>query len=119
MEIKEMRIGKEGLEATLVIGGKEVKLGQLKDAKELNNAQSYMCAVICEQFFELVKMYADEKGIELHEVFKDENHLDNSFQIYLAEFMEKLVKTAAVNSEAIWEFLKKQRENPEPKPHDA
>lgn len=44
MEIKELRIGEEGLDATLIIQGKEIKLGQLKDLKELNTASIlYTC----------------------------------------------------------------------------
>lgn len=119
MEIKEMKIGEEGLDATLIIEGKEIKLGQLKDHKELNTAQSYMCAIICEQFFELAKMYADEKGIELNQVFESQEHLDNAFKSYIAEFMEQLVKNAIVHSKANWELFKHQRENPEPKHYDA
>lgn len=116
MEVKELIIGEEGLNATLVINGEEIKVGNLADEKEFHKAQAYICTLICDHFFELTKMYADKKGIAIYEVFESREKLDDAFQRYIAEFMKHLIDNAVVQAEANWELFKDQKENP-PKPN--
>ncbi len=119
MEIKEMRIGEDGLDIKFELNGEEIKLTKLSSIKELNKAHSYIVAIVCEEFFELTKMYAEEKGIELNEVFESQKHMDNAFNSYLAEFMDLLIKNAIIHSKANYKLFKKQREDSKNKRCDA
>ena len=119
MEIKELRIGRDGLDARLIIDGEEIKVGKLADTKELKKAQNYLCSVICEQFFELIRMYADEKGIEMHNVFNSQNDLDDAFESYIADVMDTLVKNAVLHSKVNWELFKEQKGKRNKPKHEA
>ena len=119
MEIKEMRIGEEGLDTKFELNGEVVKLTKLESVKELSKAHSYLTAVICEEFFELTRMYAESKGIELNEVFESQEHLDNAMKSYIADFLELLIKNAIVHSKANFELFKRQREEGKNKRCDA
>lgn len=113
MEVEEMKIGKDGLDTKFELNGEEIKLTKLSSIEELNEAHSNMVAIVCEEFFEMAKMYADEKGIELNQVFESKKRLEDSFQNYLSDFMERLVDNAAICANANWELFKRQRENPD------
>lgn len=116
MKVKEFIVGEEGLNATLVINGEEIKVGNLADEKEFHKAQAYIFTLICDHFFELMKMYADKKGIAIYEVFESREKMDDAFQRYIAEFMKQLIDNAVIQAEANWELFKDQKENP-PKPN--
>ena len=119
MEIKELQVGADGLDTKFELNGEEIKLTKLANPKELDKAHTYLTAIICEEFFELTKMYAESKGIEINEVFKTQEHLDNSMQNYIADFLEQLIKTAVVHSKTNFELFKRQREENENKRCDA
>ena len=111
MEVKELALDENGLETYFELNGEQVKLTKLNDIKELNKAHSYIAAVICEQFFEMAKMYADEHNIELNEVFESQAHMDNAFKSYISDFMQLLIKNAVMHSQANYALFKRQREN--------
>lgn len=119
MEIKEMRVGEDGLDTKFELNGEEIKLTKLDNPKELSKAHTYLTAIICEEFFELTKMYANEKGIELNEVFESQEHLDNAMQNYIADFLQLLIKNAIIHTKANYELFKRQREETKNKRCDA
>lgn len=110
MEVKEIRIGADGLDTKFEFNGEEIKLTKLENLKELSKAHTYLVAIICEEFFELTKMYANENGIEVNEVFESKEHLDNAMQNYISDFLQLLIKNAVMHSKANFELFKKQRE---------
>ena len=113
MEIKEIKVGEngEGLEVELKVNGQEFKIANLQTPRELDNAHNILIAIICAEFFELTRMYAKKKGVEVYQVFESKKHLENAFQNYIADFMNDFVKSAVIHANKNWELFENQKED--------
>ena len=119
METKKIGIDKDGLDVEFEFDGEKIKLTNLGSAKELSVAHSYLAAVICEEFFEFAKMHADEKGVEISDVFESKGQLDGAMQRYLGDFIRLLIECAIANADANYELFKRKKEGRKSKRCDA
>ena len=118
-EVKEIRLGAEGLKTYLEVQGEEVKITNFDEPNEIDKAHAYLISIIVEQFFELIEFYAQEKGVRLCEVFDSQEEMDTAFKNYIADFMKKFVENCVMTSKTNYEMFKRQRELAKTKKCDA
>lgn len=115
MKVKEIKVGQKGVETKFELAGEEIKLTQLDKPEELSLAHASISAIVCEEFFELADMLAEQEGKRLCDFFESEEQLDKLFKRYLSNFTETLVQTAIVHARANYKLFERQRESGEEK----